>query len=128
MLLPFHLARKKVRFLDERGIEQAPDQPNAMKFERFIFDLLPWAKNAIVVEGRTEEVFAPVKNAEGAATDTPTATRLRNDALCSPAGCSPPVPPSSRELPWKSARCGRWTKGRWPSESRYLVPLINRRS
>jgi UDP-N-acetylglucosamine/UDP-N-acetylgalactosamine diphosphorylase len=73
--LPFHLARKTVRFLDERGVEQTPDQPNAMKFERFIFDLLPWAKNAIVVEGRTEEVFAPVKNAEGAASDTPTATR-----------------------------------------------------
>ena len=73
--LPFHQARKKVRFLDARGVEQTPDQPNAIKFERFIFDLLPWARNAIVVEGRTAEVFAPVKNAEGAASDTPTATR-----------------------------------------------------
>jgi UDP-N-acetylglucosamine/UDP-N-acetylgalactosamine diphosphorylase len=73
--LPFHQARKKVRFLDARGVEQTPDQPNAIKFERFIFDLLPWARNAIVVEGRTEEVFAPVKNAEGAPSDTPTATR-----------------------------------------------------
>ncbi|MHB0956572.1 MAG: UTP--glucose-1-phosphate uridylyltransferase [Pirellulaceae bacterium] len=74
--LPFHRASKKVPFVDEHGVEQTPDQPNAIKFERFIFDLLPWARNAVVVEGRAEEVFAPVKNAEGAETDTPTATRL----------------------------------------------------
>jgi UDP-N-acetylglucosamine/UDP-N-acetylgalactosamine diphosphorylase len=33
------------------------------------------ADNALVVEGETSQVFAPVKNAEGAATDTPSATR-----------------------------------------------------
>ena len=73
--LPFHLAKKQVPFLDAHGVEHTPDQPNAIKFERFIFDLLPWARNALVVEGNTADVFAPVKNAEGAASDTPTATR-----------------------------------------------------
>lgn len=69
--LPFHLASKKVPFVDEAGVLQSPDQPNAIKFERFIFDLLPWAENAIVVEGDKSKVFAPLKNASGAATDTP---------------------------------------------------------
>jgi UDP-N-acetylglucosamine/UDP-N-acetylgalactosamine diphosphorylase len=73
--LPFHRAKKKVPFLDAHGVKHTPDQPNAIKFERFIFDLLPWAGNAIVVEGNAADVFAPVKNAEGAASDTPTATR-----------------------------------------------------
>jgi UDP-N-acetylglucosamine/UDP-N-acetylgalactosamine diphosphorylase len=73
--LPFHRATKKVPFLDERGVEQEPEQPNAVKFERFIFDLLPWAENTIVVEGNVAEVFAPLKNAEGADADTPTKTR-----------------------------------------------------
>lgn len=73
--LPFHLASKKVAFIDPSGNRQVPDQPNAIKFERFIFDLLPWARNAIVVEGDPAEVFAPLKNAEGAEFDTPTATR-----------------------------------------------------
>jgi UDP-N-acetylglucosamine/UDP-N-acetylgalactosamine diphosphorylase len=73
--LPFHRARKKVSFLDAQGVEQMPDQPNAIKFERFIFDLLPWANNAIVVEGNAAQVFAPVKNADGAAAETPTTTR-----------------------------------------------------
>jgi UDP-N-acetylglucosamine/UDP-N-acetylgalactosamine diphosphorylase len=73
--LPFHLANKKVPFVDNEGNTQSPKQPNAIKFERFIFDLLPWARNAIVVEGDPAEVFAPVKNAEGAEFDTPSHTR-----------------------------------------------------
>ncbi len=48
-----------------------PDEPNAIKFERFIFDLLPAAENAFVVESLTSESFAPVKNASGSPTDTP---------------------------------------------------------
>lgn len=73
--LPFHLASKKVAHINADGSVHTPEQPNAIKFERFIFDLLPWAQNAIVVEGDPAEVFAPVKNAEGADFDTPTDTR-----------------------------------------------------
>lgn len=73
--LPFHRALKKVPYVDESGKEVSPEKPNALKFERFIFDLLPSAKNAIVVEGAREACFGPVKNAEGAASDTPTTAR-----------------------------------------------------
>lgn len=73
--LPFHQALKKVAYVDENGNKQTPEQPNAIKFERFIFDLLPWARNAIVVEGEPSEVFAPVKNADGGKADTPTTAR-----------------------------------------------------
>lgn len=73
--LPFHRALKKVPYLDERGKEIAPEKPNALKFERFIFDLLPAARNAIVVEGAREACFGPVKNAEGASSDTPTTAK-----------------------------------------------------
>lgn len=73
--LPFHRAIKKVPFINEEGKVVTPPQPNAMKFERFIFDLLPAAKNAIVVEGRREDCFAPVKNADGAPSDTPSSSR-----------------------------------------------------
>lgn len=73
--LPFHRANKKVPFIDDDGNLVEPEQPNAIKFERFIFDLLPAAENAFVVEGNQAEVFAPVKNADGAANDTPAAAR-----------------------------------------------------
>ena len=73
--LPFHRAKKKVPYLNDSGDIVEPESPNAIKFERFIFDLLPSAENAFVVEGTPAEVFAPVKNADGAATDTPAAAK-----------------------------------------------------
>jgi UDP-N-acetylglucosamine/UDP-N-acetylgalactosamine diphosphorylase len=69
--LPFHIARKKVPYIDELGRLVEPQQPNALKFERFIFDLLPHARNSLVVEFAEADVFAPLKNAPGAARDTP---------------------------------------------------------
>jgi len=73
--LPFHIAKKKVPYwTPENGVVQ-PSSENALKFERFIFDLLPLAQRAIVVEVDPAEGFAAVKNAEDAATETPTTTR-----------------------------------------------------
>jgi len=71
--LPFHIAHKKVPHLDldTRGERIEPDAPNALKFERFIFDLLPAAENAVVVEVDRRRGFAPLKNAPGAESDTP---------------------------------------------------------
>jgi UDP-N-acetylglucosamine/UDP-N-acetylgalactosamine diphosphorylase len=68
--LPFHIAHKKVPHLDARGELLTPTEPNALKFERFIFDLLPKAKNPLVVEYVEEDCFAPLKNASGAPKDT----------------------------------------------------------
>ncbi len=73
--LPFHRANKKVPYINEAGAEVDPAEPNATKFEKFIFDLLPKAENAFVVETLASESFAPVKNADGAATDTPELAR-----------------------------------------------------
>jgi len=69
--LPFHRARKAVAYVDEFGNAQAPKEPNAIKLERFVFDLLPAADKALVVEALAAEAFAPVKNAIGSPTDTP---------------------------------------------------------
>ena len=69
--LPFHRAHKKVAFVDEHGELITPNEPNAIKFERFVFDLLPLAERALVVEGDAARLFAPVKNADGAPVDTP---------------------------------------------------------
>jgi UDP-N-acetylglucosamine/UDP-N-acetylgalactosamine diphosphorylase len=69
--LPFHVARKAVSYIDASGQRVEPRQPNAVKFERFIFDLLPEARQAIVVEVDEQRTFAPVKNGSGEARDTP---------------------------------------------------------
>jgi UDP-N-acetylglucosamine/UDP-N-acetylgalactosamine diphosphorylase len=69
--LPFHVARKRVPYLNTAGEQVVPAEPNAIKFERFIFDLMPTAANAVVVEVAADEGFAPLKNAHGADRDTP---------------------------------------------------------
>jgi UDP-N-acetylglucosamine/UDP-N-acetylgalactosamine diphosphorylase len=63
--LPFHLARKKVPCLDEQGRDIQPASENALKFERFIFDVLPLAERWLLVETTREEEFAPLKNDSG---------------------------------------------------------------
>jgi UDP-N-acetylglucosamine/UDP-N-acetylgalactosamine diphosphorylase len=79
--LPFHIAHKKVGFVDDAGVAHKPSEPNAYKFERFIFDLLPLAENALVVEVDPLLHFAPLKNAPGAPEDTPEAVRGQMIAL-----------------------------------------------
>ena len=69
--LPLHLAHKKVPYLDPSGQLIEPESPNAFKFERFIFDLMPRAERVTVVEVSAAEGFAPLKNPSGAASDSP---------------------------------------------------------
>jgi len=92
--LPLHVAHKKVPVCDESGQSVRPDAPNAYKFEKFIFDVLPDAENAINVAFAREDEFSPVKNAEGA--DSPATTQrdmtrkfarwLESSGVCVPRG------------------------------------------
>jgi UDP-N-acetylglucosamine/UDP-N-acetylgalactosamine diphosphorylase len=63
--LPYHRAIKAVPYVDDSGQLVKPAKPNAVKLERFIFDALPLAKHAIILETDRVEEFAPIKNAEG---------------------------------------------------------------
>ena len=63
--LPFHIARKKVPFIDEDGRTVESKRENALKFEMFIFDVLPHAQRWLLVETPRDEEFVPLKNAEG---------------------------------------------------------------
>jgi UDP-N-acetylglucosamine/UDP-N-acetylgalactosamine diphosphorylase len=68
--LPFHRAHKKVAHVDGTGELQNPQENNGIKFERFIFDLLPMAKRALVCEVDPNEGFAALKNSPPAKTET----------------------------------------------------------
>ncbi|NOX53673.1 MAG: UDPGP type 1 family protein [Planctomycetes bacterium] len=75
--LPFHAALKTVAYVDERGRRVEPAEPNAVKFERFIFDALPLAERVVVVETDRGQEFHPIKNCKQDDTtpDTPEAAR-----------------------------------------------------
>jgi UDP-N-acetylglucosamine/UDP-N-acetylgalactosamine diphosphorylase len=65
--LPYHLARKKVPYWDTRKDTAVdPSKENALKFERFIFDVLPLAPRWVAVATSRREEFFPLKNATGA--------------------------------------------------------------
>src|SRR5262249_29475106 len=63
--IPFHIARKKVPHVDAVGHPVHPAKENALKFARFIFDVLPRAERWVLMETSRREEFAPLKNAEG---------------------------------------------------------------
>jgi UDP-N-acetylglucosamine/UDP-N-acetylgalactosamine diphosphorylase len=63
--LPFHRADKKIATVDGAGQPTHPEMPNGVKFEMFVFDALPFARQAIIIETERAEDFSPVKNAAG---------------------------------------------------------------
>ncbi|MBV8678432.1 MAG: hypothetical protein JO355_14820, partial [Planctomycetaceae bacterium] len=75
----FHRALKKVPYVDESGALVQPTGPNAMKFERFIFDALPLAERWTIVETDRAVEFEPLKNATGP--DSPATVRQRMSDL-----------------------------------------------
>ncbi|MCO6455350.1 MAG: UTP--glucose-1-phosphate uridylyltransferase, partial [Pirellulaceae bacterium] len=79
--LPLHRALKSSPYLDDAGRQVQPEGLNAWKFERFIFDLLPAARQALAVEAEAAEAFAPVKRGSAEARDTPETARAAMVAL-----------------------------------------------
>ncbi|MBK8478420.1 MAG: UDPGP type 1 family protein [Opitutaceae bacterium] len=63
--LPFHRADKKIPCLAADGTPVKPEKANGVKFEMFVFDALPFARNAVTIEAPRADDFSPVKNAEG---------------------------------------------------------------
>ncbi len=61
--LPLHVARKKVKAMDPAT--GGAVEIEAVKFERFIFDLLPLADKVLFYETIRQDEFSPVKNRDG---------------------------------------------------------------
>lgn len=63
--LIYHTALKKNSYLNEEEKEIIPTEPNAYKFESFIFDAFEFFDDIAILRGKREEDFAPVKNSSG---------------------------------------------------------------
>ncbi len=66
--LPFHPAYKEVAHIDERGEMVEPESPNAIKFERFVFDMFPRAEKTMLIPVDREQCFLPLKDASSSET------------------------------------------------------------
>lgn len=71
--LPYHVAHKKIAALNQEGCLIKPEQPNAYKFELFMFDIFPLLTDMAALQVKRDEEFAPVKNKDGS--DSPASAR-----------------------------------------------------
>ena len=62
--LAYHQAYKKISFWNGTELVH-PSEPNAIKFEQFMFDIFPRCQSMALLEVERTEHFAPIKNAEG---------------------------------------------------------------
>merc|ERR1719163_2684395 len=77
----FHMAHKKIPYAGQDGTTVKSEINNGIKLESFIFDVFPLSSQMAILETLREEEFAPVKNAPGAATDSPDTARAMVSAL-----------------------------------------------
>ena len=63
--LPYHSAFKKATYMDLEGNIVKPSEPNAYKFESFIFDAFNRLDDMLIFRVEREEEFAPVKGKTG---------------------------------------------------------------
>ena len=63
--LPYHVAFKKSNYINENGEEIIAKEANAYKFEAFIFDIFEKVDDMLILRGKREEEFAPIKNLTG---------------------------------------------------------------
>ena len=65
----------------QHRVKTKPAARQGIKLELFIFDSFPLAEHCALLEVRREDEFAPVKNAPGAAADSPDTARRATLAL-----------------------------------------------
>lgn len=76
--LPYHTAHKKSNYLNKDGEFIEVTDPNAYKFESYIFDGFSFFDDMSILRVKREDEFAPIKNASGI--DSPeTAVNLYNN-------------------------------------------------
>ena len=59
------MAHKAVAYVDENGVQQNPEKPNAYKFETLVLDMIHMQDSCLAYEVLREREFAPVKNKTG---------------------------------------------------------------
>lgn len=63
--LPYHVVEKKIPYINDKGEEVAPEEPNGCKFEQLVLDMIYQASSCLPFEVIRDREFAPIKNKTG---------------------------------------------------------------
>lgn len=63
--LPYHADYKKSNYINSLGTKVIATEPNAFKFETYIFDSFEFFEDMMIYRVKREDEFAPIKNAQG---------------------------------------------------------------
>ena len=65
MKLSPHVVEKKIPYINEAGDMVNPEEPNGLKYETLILDMIKMLDSCLGYEVVREKEFAPIKNKEG---------------------------------------------------------------
>lgn len=74
-LLPVHVARKKIPYVDEDGIRKTPKTINGIKIEKFVFDVFQYTQNFVTWSVPRYSEFSALKNMNSVGKDCPSTAR-----------------------------------------------------
>ena len=63
--LQYHIADKKIPYIDNQGNPVSPSEPNGHKYEQLILDMIRMLDSCLPFEVVREKEFAPIKNKTG---------------------------------------------------------------
>ena len=99
--------------MDGLGQVVEPEQENALKFEMFIFDVLPMAERWTVVNTSRGGEFEPLKNAEGRESPQSVRQAISDQAADWLEQACRATPRATLPCRWKSVRCLLWIRKNW---------------
>ena len=73
--LSYHVAEKKIPFINDSGERIAPNSNNGIKLEKFVFDVFPFSERFCIWEVPRDLEFSPLKNSDEAKKDCPSTCR-----------------------------------------------------
>ena len=63
--MALHIVKKQIPYIDEKGMEVKPGEPNGYKFEQLVVDMIHQLSSCLPYEVVREKEFAPIKNLTG---------------------------------------------------------------
>lgn len=73
--LDLHIAKKKIPYVNEKGVRCKPDAANGIKIEKFVFDVFKYSRHFAAWEVMREDEFSALKNSDAAKIDCPSTAR-----------------------------------------------------